>query len=280
MSKLIEQVNSLTVPQGMLALWGLGQSGFIIKGGDTIVYIDPYLTNYVEEAGFGPKGLFEREFEPPLKPEDATNAQIVFLTHEHADHTDPLTVGPIGKASPKAQFVGTPYSRDIAAGVGVAAERFVVPVAEKPQTIGNVKFTALPSAHYGLDYDAEKGYRWLGFVIEMNGVTLYHAGDTLIYDGYVDMLKRYPMDVAILPVNGRDWWREQKGLLGNFDPHEAAHLVNELKVDVLIPVHNDLFAGNRLRPGIMADAMDRTAPRQKYHWIQPGELYYYVKGAQ
>src|SRR5262249_26778937 len=154
-------------------------------------------------------------------------------------------------------------------------DRICVPEAEKAQTLNGVTFTAIPAAHYNLDYNPERGYRWLGFVIEMNGVTFYHSGDTILYDGYVDKLKNYHFDVVALPVNGRDWWREQQELTGNLDPHEAAYLITLIDVDVMLPIHNDLFAGNRLNPAILADVMDKTAPRQKYHWIQPGELYFY-----
>ena len=43
--ELIAQIDDLVVPQGQLALWSLGQAGFAITGGDTIAYIDPYLSD-------------------------------------------------------------------------------------------------------------------------------------------------------------------------------------------------------------------------------------------
>ena len=48
---LIAQIEKLTVLPGQLALWALGQAGFVIKGGSTIVYIDPYLSDSVAAAG-------------------------------------------------------------------------------------------------------------------------------------------------------------------------------------------------------------------------------------
>lgn len=274
---LITQINNLPVPHGSLALWALGQSGFVLKGGDTIAYIDPYLSNYVDEAGYAPPGSFPRQFPPPIRPEEATNAHLVFCTHEHADHTDPKTVGPLAQASPDAIFIGPANSRDILQEVGVAEERIIVPEVDRPYTQAGLTFTAIPAAHYDLDYDPERGYRWLGFLIEWNGVTLYHAGDTILFDGLVERLKRYQIDVACLPVNGRDWWREQQGMIGNLDGREAAELAATLDVDTLIPVHNDMFAANHVSPAVLADYLDRHHPRQKYHWLQPGELYFYVK---
>ena len=48
---LKEQIDRLVVPQGQLALWSLGQAGFVLKGGATIVYIDPYLSDSVADGG-------------------------------------------------------------------------------------------------------------------------------------------------------------------------------------------------------------------------------------
>ncbi|NJM05669.1 MBL fold metallo-hydrolase, partial [Candidatus Gracilibacteria bacterium] len=60
LTALYAQIDGLHVPHGQLALWSLGQSGFAIKGGDTIIYIDPYLSDSVAAVG-GPA----RRFPPP-----------------------------------------------------------------------------------------------------------------------------------------------------------------------------------------------------------------------
>ncbi len=271
-----QQIDALAVPPGSLALWALGQSGFVVKGGNTIVYIDPYLSNYVDEAGYAPPGSFPRQFPPPLLPEEATNAHWVFCTHEHADHTDPKTLGPLARVAPLARFIGPAASRAILRPLGIGDDRIIVPPIDTPQTLGPLGFTAIPSAHYGLDQDARGGFRWLGYILQLNGVTLYHAGDTILYDGLVERLRGHSIHIACLPVNGRDGWRERRGMIGNLDGREAAELAVAVNADVLIPMHNDMFAANHVSPAILADFLDRTYPRQKYHWLQPGELYFYV----
>src|SRR6266545_5044038 len=94
---LIAQIDSLTVPAGQLALWSLGQAGFVIKGGETIAYIDPYLSDSIAEAG-GP----QRRFRIPIDPADIRHAQVVFATHEHMDHADGPTLRALMAASPQA----------------------------------------------------------------------------------------------------------------------------------------------------------------------------------
>jgi L-ascorbate 6-phosphate lactonase len=224
---------------------------------------------------------FARAFPTPIEPHEITNAAYVLNSHEHGDHTDPLTLGPLAQASPQAQFVITGWSHSILDKAGIAAERRIVPIAMQPMQLGpsgSIKLTALPSAHYEKEYDEAKGYRWLGFLIEMNGVTFYHTGDTVIYPGYLDMLRQLPQaDIALAAVNGRDAYRDSFNITGNLLPAEAAWLAQELGWDVLLGGHNDLFTWNTIPAGALADAIHQLNPRQKMHVLQPGELYLYVK---
>jgi L-ascorbate metabolism protein UlaG (beta-lactamase superfamily) len=222
-----------------------------------------------------------RAFPPPLRPTDLSNASFVLCSHEHTDHFDGQTLAPIASASPAARFVVSGWCQEHMPAMGIAPDRVIVPTALQPLTLPgtNIRLTAIPAAHYELAYDEHKGYRWLGFLIEWNGVTLYHAGDTLIYPDYVPTLRRLPAaDLAMLPVNGRDWFREtEHDVFGNLWPGEAARLAHDLRWDVVIPGHNDLFPNNTIPNADIVEAFDRLVPRQKLRFLQPGELYYYVK---
>ena len=68
---IIAQIDGLAVPRGQLALWSLGQAGFVIKGGATLAYIDPYLSDRVDAAGKS-----RRRFPPPLDASQIANAQV------------------------------------------------------------------------------------------------------------------------------------------------------------------------------------------------------------
>jgi L-ascorbate 6-phosphate lactonase len=78
---LVREVDETRVPYGMLAVWFLGQCSVIIKGGDTVLYIDPYLDPSPHRA-----------FEPSIQPEDIMNADYFLVTHDHLDHMDPYTI--------------------------------------------------------------------------------------------------------------------------------------------------------------------------------------------
>jgi L-ascorbate metabolism protein UlaG (beta-lactamase superfamily) len=82
--------------------------------------------------------------------------------------------------------------------------------------------------------------RFLGYVIDLAGVRVYHAGDTIPYDGIEDVV----CDVAMLPINGRDAEREAHGIVGNLDAEEAVRLAAAIGANVLVPIHYDMFAAN------------------------------------
>jgi L-ascorbate 6-phosphate lactonase len=275
---LITQIEQTRILPNSLPIWGLGQMGVALKTPDAMLYIDLCLSDGVRQQ-FGE--FWVRAYDPPLAPDQLNNADFYLITHEHMDHLDPLTVGPIAQASPEARFVAPGWCVDLLHECNISSERIIVPEALVPFTLPgtDVTITAVPSAHYEKEYDAQKGYRWLGYLIESNGVRFYHAGDTIIYDDYIKTLHQLPQpDVAMLPVNGRDYYRETEfDVTGNLQPSEAARLARDLGWDVLIPGHNDLYPNNTIPFGEIAHALETTAPRQKYKILQPGELFYYVK---
>lgn len=262
---IVAQIEGLQVPFGQIALWSLGQSGYVLKAGNTIACIDPYLSG--ERT--------TRRFAPPLAPADIM-AEVVFATHEHLDHTDPWTLTRLMAASPSATLIASSQGRAIAVGAGIASERVIVPRIGKRNELVGLAYTALPAAHYSYEVDDEGHARWMGFLIEWNGVSLYHSGDTIIFPELLKALEGRTVDLALLPTNGRDFPREQRGIIGNMWPHEAVALAQIVKARVLIGMHNDLFAGNRVSSGLLFDALDQLAPFQRCHVLQPGELYLYA----
>lgn len=276
---LIARIEQLVVPPGQLAVWSLGQSGFVIKGGSTIAYIDPYLSDSGAAMGAA------RRFPIPIDPAKVQHADVVFATHEHLDHADGPTLGPLMAASPQARLITSPQGREIALQADIPFERVVVPRVGERVEFAALTYTAIPAAHgasaltgpsYVYEEDGEGHARWMGFLISCNGVTLYHAGDTILIPEMLTALKDQKIDIAILPINGRDFFREQKEIVGNLWPGEAVQFAVALDVKLLIGCHNDLFDGNRVNPGMLFDELDKRAPWQRCHLLQPSELYLYA----
>jgi L-ascorbate metabolism protein UlaG (beta-lactamase superfamily) len=264
--------------RALLGLTYLGQAGFWVKNGSTQFLIDPYLSNYVVDGGIGAAELFSREFPAPFSVEEFKEVEVVFVTHDHGDHCDPDTLLPLLRLNPRLTIVCSQPAADHLMGLGVSLSNIVVPEIGYEAAVCGLDYYAVPAAHYEFEQNVKTGaYSYLGFVIKVGETWLYHSGDTILYDGMVDQVLKFAdkIDIACLPVNGRDGWRERMGMTGNLDGAEALELTLRLKADVLIPIHNDLFAVNHVNMAILADLLDRRAPRQRVHWLQPGETFYY-----
>ena len=276
---LIQHINKITIPDDTVAIWSLGQMGFAIKGdNDHVIYIDPVLTDVVAERTPEHREKFARAYPPPIQPSEINNASYVLCTHEHMDHADPLTLGPLLDASPKAKLITSKWTQKALEECNIEPQRVITPLQETPLDLGFLRLWSIPAAHYKVEYNNQLGYRYLSFVIEWNNVVIFHSGDTLIYPGYMDNIKNTPRaDIALVAMNGRDAYRESIGILGNLYPIEAVWLAQMSGWDVLISGHNDLFEWNAIDPGDLAQAVQKVNPGQKYHTLQPGELFYYQK---
>ena len=263
---LVAEVQARRVPEGALGIWWLGQASFILRGAGLTVYVDPYLSPS------------DRRLVPPaLAPSDVTNADLVLCTHDHGDHIDPFALAGIAAASPNARFVVPGIAREKVVGLGIAPERIVVPPIDETVSYGPLKVTAIPAAHEELDHSPEHGYPYLGYIIELNGVKLYHSGDCTMYAGMIERLQAQRPDVALLPINGHDWKRLHGGCIGNMSYREAADLAWETGADLTIPMHYGMFAMNHEPPGNFVNYALEFYPEMKTKVMARYEGFVYLK---
>ncbi len=255
----------------------LGQAGFIVRTSKQAFVVDPYLSNYVVESGAGSAELFSREFAIPVNPDQVKDISLAFITHDHADHCDPLTLLPMIKTNQGIVIVGPRPVANHLLAEGVSEKQIFVPEIDQMNELKGTRFYAVPAAHYGFDQNEKGEFGNFGFVINVNDQWLYHSGDTILYDGMVERILQHTkkIKIACLPVNGRDGWRERMGMIGNLDGAETLELVRLIHAEILLPMHNDLFKVNHVNPAILADLADRKSPRQKIHWLQPGEDFFF-----
>jgi L-ascorbate metabolism protein UlaG (beta-lactamase superfamily) len=252
----------------------LGQAGFLIEIKRHRFLIDPYLSNYVVSSGIGSAEYFSREFKPPFSPTELGRIDAIFITHDHADHCDPLTLMPILSAQSQCVIYG-PFT--VAAqlrSLRVNPYQARVISVGKPVIIESVTVKSIPSAHYELESDGATGeYPFLGFVFNLEGSTVYHSGDTILYEGLVERLAEISShyDLACLPVNGRDKAREDLGITGNLMPEEALKLAASINSKILIPMHNDLFKINSMDPNILDEIQGSKYPDLEVKWLKAGE---------
>lgn len=241
---LIASIDTLHVPAGAMGFWWLGQGSAVIKMGGQVVWLDPYLDPDLEA-----RGSARRLMEPPVAPEEVTNATVVLITHDHRDHLDPESLPGIAAASPHAAIVApNPLLKRVTDLVG-RSERTRFVRAGDTLRFGDLEVTAVAAAHERLDEDTALGNPYLGYVLRTDGLALYCSGDTVPYEGLVETLQEQQIDIAMLPINGRDVFRTRAGIIGNMDAREAAEIAHLCRFDTLIPVHWGMFAGNSVPPG-------------------------------
>lgn len=249
-------------------LQALGQSGVVIDTPGSRIAIDPYLTNGIEERNTGTPGAWARLYLPPVPPDALADLAVVLCTHVHDDHYDWGTLEPL-LARGDGPAVGGPWpvEQDLLRRQVPAGRRLPLRVGEAA-LVGPMRITPVASAHYGFEPDAGGEPSYFGFVVEAAGLTIYHAGDSLAYDGLADALGRWRIDVALLPVNGRDAVRESRGIIGNMTAGEAAALARRIRARLVIPLHNDLFAANSVPWDDVSGALDGVVPWRR---LMPGE---------
>jgi L-ascorbate metabolism protein UlaG (beta-lactamase superfamily) len=113
------------------------------------------------------------------------------------------------------------------------------------------------------------GFPYLGYVVEVNGVTFYHAGDTIPYEGMLTSLQQWPhFDCLFLPINGRDAKRFLSGCYGNMTFQESVELAGDLEPSLVVPAHYDMFVGNQEDPDKFVDFLKAKYPAVPY-WVGP-----------
>jgi L-ascorbate metabolism protein UlaG (beta-lactamase superfamily) len=149
----------------------------------------------------------------------------------------------------------------IASELGIPVERFLgVDKGISVETSGLI-VTGVPAAHEFLERDKKTGlHRHIGFVIEGNGFSLYHAGDTCIYEGIHTILRQWRFDLAFLPINGRDAKRLRANCIGNMTYQEAADLTGVLRPGLVVPAHFEMFSMNSEDPRLFVDYMQVKYP--------------------
>ncbi|MBI1390899.1 MAG: MBL fold metallo-hydrolase [bacterium] len=248
-------------------LWRLGQSGFLIQWRGRHCLLDPYLSDSLTKKYHGTEKPHVRMTERVIAPERLDFIDVVTSTHNHTDHLDAETLLPLKAANPDLKLVMP------AANVEFAKERLLceadwfIPLNDgERETVGEFSFHAVPAAHESLDADDEGRCRYLGYVVRFGHWSVYHSGDTVRYEGMIERLRPFSVDLALLPINGRD---PSRGVPGNLDGPEAARLAYAIGASLAIPCHYEMFEFNCASPGAFVNEAQLTG--QPYRLLRPGQ---------
>ncbi len=251
-----------------LHLWWLGQSGFLIQWQEHHLLIDPYLSDSLTKKYEGTSKPHVRMTERVIDPERLGFIHVVTSSHNHTDHLDGETLIPLWKANPNLKvLVSRANVQFVAERLQVQAERLTpIQVDHESVHIEPFLFSAIPSAHESLEQDQNGDHRFIGLIIQVGKWTIYHSGDCVPYNGLVERLHDWNIDIALLPINGRD---PARGVAGNFTAEEAAQLGKQIHAGLVIPCHYEMFEFNTISPELFVDAARRIG--QPYRLLKCGE---------
>ncbi len=175
----------------------LGHDGFRIDA-STCIYIDPYQI----DGG---------------KPAD-----LILVTHEHFDHCSPEDVARI-------QQPGTVIITEKDSAKKLSGDVRVMTPGER-LLLDGLTVEAVPAYNTNKDFHP-KANRWLGFIIDIDGVRIYHAGDS----DYIPEMKDLDVDIALLPVSGTYVMTAD----------EAVEAALAIKPKLAIPMHYGAIVGDQ-----------------------------------
>ena len=230
----------------LLRIQWLGQAGFLCDAPGLRVLVDPYLSDSLAEKYQGSKFSHQRMQAVPITPEALFSVDYYLVTHHHGDHFDTQTVVPILKNNPQCQVLLPAAYKESAKAAVVPVQQLVTMDAFCPFASEGIEIYPIPAAHEALTIDDAGHHLFLGYVIKINGITLYHSGDCVPYPGLKKNLSPFSVDLALLPVNGRDTERTEAGVLGNFTLDEALDLSEQLGFAHTIGHHYGLFDFNTI----------------------------------
>lgn len=231
-----------------IRFWWLGQAGFALEHAGRRILLDPYLSDSLATKYAGTIFPHTRLHPVPVDPSQIQGVSAVLHSHAHTDHLDPATVKALlTRNSPR--FIAPRARSRIALDRNVPASSFTpVTTGDRVEIATGITVTAVPAAHETLETDEHGDSVFLGFIIDIAGVRIYHSGDCVPYEGQAQLLREHGVDVALLPINGRDSHRLTNGVPGNFTVAEAISLCSAARIPAMVGHHFGLFDFNTINP--------------------------------
>ncbi len=211
----------------------IGHSSFLLQIGGRNVLVDPVFSTRLV--------VLRRQRRPGLLLEELPPIDIVLLTHAHMDHLDRWSLRRVIRATRrltgKAPRVVVPKGvEDLVATLGFSK---VCGVAwwERIELEGLI-VTMTPCRHWGarMIRDTHRGYG--GYVVEKDGRSIYHSGDTAYFDGFQEIGERLKPEVALLPIGA---YFPDSHRTVHTSPEEAVRGFIELGAKRMVPMHYGTF---------------------------------------
>ena len=211
--------------RGHVAITWIGHASFLIQFSDLNVLVDPNFANWLF--------FLKRVKRAGLRIQDLPPIDLVLLTHAHFDHfhKPSLRKLPAPKIGVMPWGVGE-LARDLGFGRVIELQKW------ESFTHEDWTVTLTPSKHWGARTlrDEHRGYG--GFVLQHQGRSIYHAGDSAYFDGFKEIGERLKPEIALLPIGAYfpDTFRHV-----HMGPDEALKVFLDIRAKWFVPMHYGSF---------------------------------------
>lgn len=154
------------------------------------------------------------------------DADYIFITHDHYDHYSEDDIMKITNANTKIIIPIDLY--DKVSKIGFIKENITMVEPNKKYKINEIEFETIPAYNVNKSFHLKEN-NWIGYIITVNDIKYYIAGDTDI----TEENKKVKCDVAFVPIGGTY----------TMDYIEAANLINEIKPKIAVPIHYGMIVG-------------------------------------
>ena len=210
--------------KGIGVTW-LGHAGFLVRAGGLNIAIDPNWALW--------HGPVKRLRHPSLRAADMPPIDLVLVTHAHFDHLHLPSLRKIAAEQPiiVPHGVGSLVKR---CGFGRIVELDVWQRA----IFRDVQITLTPARHWGARMIHDTHREFGGYLIESKERTLFHCGDSAMFDGFKAIGERADIEVALMPIGA---YEAPSGRPVHMNPEEAVDAFEMLRAGFMIPMHHDTF---------------------------------------
>lgn len=170
---------------------------------EKVIYIDPFKIN-----------------------KNYNDADIIFITHDHYDHYSEEDIDKVIKEDTTIVIPKDLLKKLLKKGINKNA--IIVAEPNKEYETQGINFNTIHAYNINKKFHPKEN-NWLGYIITINNVKYYVAGDTDI----TDENRKVKCDVAFVPVGGTY----------TMDFKEAARLINEIKPKIAVPIHYGSIVG-------------------------------------
>ena len=259
-AEYMQSIRDFHVPDDAVALWFLGQNGFLIKDASgLLIGIDLYLSNSCAATFAHLPFRLDRQLPVFIEPEDL-DIDVFLTTHSHDDHADPETIRRVRKQG--TTFVGPFDSQRVYSECGVPelSRRLIHPgetIVLSTSTKVQATF-ALPTDNTDLNHT--------GVLLEFaNGIRFFNTGDTAFAERLAALLPR-DIDICTICINGG---------FHNLAPTQAAAIVAAVRPRVVVPCHYDMMVNNVGSPDLFRTALESCGADAEFRLLNYYEPWLY-----